>query len=116
MRGSKAWPTGCALSPPTCVSLPIADGSVDLVVSAWAIHNLPTAQDRAQALTEAARVLMPGGRMILTDIVGLPEHEATLAGSGFTPQRLTGPLWRARFRWAVSFGRFSPATQIAHRA
>ena len=27
--------------------LPLADGSVDRVVSAWAIHNLPTAQDRA---------------------------------------------------------------------
>ena len=93
--------------------LPMADGSVDLIVSAWAIHNLPTAQDRGQALVEAARVLTPGGQMMLTDIAGLPEYAAVLAGLGFTTQRLTGPLWWARFRWAVSFGTFSPATLIA---
>jgi ubiquinone/menaquinone biosynthesis C-methylase UbiE len=46
-------------------SLPFDDGSFDVVASALAIHNIPTAQGRAAAVTEALRVLRPGGQMIL---------------------------------------------------
>lgn len=48
-------------------SLPFDDGCFDVVASALAIHNIPSAAGRAAAVTEALRVLRPGGRMILVD-------------------------------------------------
>ncbi|MFC7161338.1 class I SAM-dependent methyltransferase [Aquipuribacter hungaricus] len=44
------------------VRLPVADGSVDVVVASWLLHVLD-AGDRAAAVAEAARVLRPGGRL-----------------------------------------------------
>ncbi|MEO0179788.1 MAG: ubiquinone/menaquinone biosynthesis methyltransferase [candidate division WOR-3 bacterium] len=52
--------------------LPFRDGSFDSVTVAWGMRNLP---DRRQALREIARVLRPGGRLIVLDSV-LPENPA----------------------------------------
>ncbi len=47
-------------------SLPVADGSVDLVASALVVHHIaPDA--RVVALAEIVRVLRPGGRLLLAD-------------------------------------------------
>jgi ubiquinone/menaquinone biosynthesis C-methylase UbiE len=46
-------------------ALPFPDGSVDLVVSSYAVHHLP---DRHAARSEIMRVLKPGGRAIIWDI------------------------------------------------
>src|SRR6185312_10039324 len=43
--------------------LPFPDASFDLIVSSLAIHNIPDAAGRVQAIAEAARVLEPGGRL-----------------------------------------------------
>ncbi|GAC1362034.1 MAG: class I SAM-dependent methyltransferase [Ktedonobacteraceae bacterium] len=47
--------------------LPFADGSFDVVLSSLAIHNIPDASGRAQAISEAVRVLKPGGRLLIAD-------------------------------------------------
>ena len=47
-------------------ALPIADESVDLVVSSYAIHHVP---DRHAARAEILRILKPGGRAIIWDVV-----------------------------------------------
>lgn len=47
--------------------LPFPDGSFNVVVSSLAIHNIPDAEGRARAVREAARVLEPGGRILLAD-------------------------------------------------
>jgi ubiquinone/menaquinone biosynthesis C-methylase UbiE len=54
------------------LALPFADASFDLVTSRYSAHHYA---DPAKALTEAARVLRPGGRMLLVDTVA-PEDSA----------------------------------------
>ncbi len=49
-------------------SLPIADGSIDAVVSCYAFHHLTDA-DKRVALAEVARVLRPGGRVVIADMM-----------------------------------------------
>lgn len=50
----------------TADALPFPDGSFDLAVSRFSIHHWP---DPAAAFREIARVLRPGGRAVLIDLV-----------------------------------------------
>src|SRR5262249_24934071 len=59
--------------------LPFPDRSVDVVVSRAAIHNIYSADGRARAIREVARVLKPGGRALIEDIRHHREYAATFA-------------------------------------
>jgi SAM-dependent methyltransferase len=52
----------------SAASLPLVDGSVDLVVSNYCFHHLDGAGKR-RALREAHRVLRPGGRLVFGDMM-----------------------------------------------
>jgi ubiquinone/menaquinone biosynthesis C-methylase UbiE len=52
----------------SAVSLPLVDESVDLVVSNYCFHHLRDA-DKDRALAEAYRVLRPGGRVVIGDMM-----------------------------------------------
>jgi arsenite methyltransferase len=58
--------------------LPFTDASFDLVVSSLAIHNIPDATGRAQAIAEAARILKPGGRLRIADFRNTAAYAAQL--------------------------------------
>jgi len=49
-------------------ALPFDDGSLDLVVSSFLLHELPK-KIRAQVLSEMARVLKPGGLVVIVDSI-----------------------------------------------
>ncbi len=65
--------------------LPFADASFDVVVATLAFCSIP---DDAAAMTEAARVLRPDGRLILLEHVGSPVLVVRAV------QRLLAPLAR----------------------
>ena len=96
-------------------ALPCRDGAFDVVVSHWAVHNLPTAADRAVAVREMVRVLKPGGHLLLADIAHHREYTRLLADVGMTDVREAVAGWGARLAWAVSGGSFRPAAVVARK-
>lgn len=75
-------------------ALPFDDNSVDVVVSNLAIHNIPKRADRRRALTEAMRVLRPGGRLAIADLWETRQHFAHLREQGWPHVRRRNLGWR----------------------
>ena len=78
--------------------LPLRDGSMDVALLSQALHH---AAEPAQALNEAARILKPGGRLLILD---LRPHDETWVRDklgdqwfGFSDDQLAGLLTRAGF-------------------
>jgi O-methyltransferase involved in polyketide biosynthesis/precorrin-6B methylase 2 len=67
--------------------LPFDDDSVDVIVSSLVIHNLPSPECRAQAVREVARVLRPGGKLVIADLWATHRHENLLRELGWQVRR-----------------------------
>jgi arsenite methyltransferase len=91
--------------------MPFDDGTFDVIVSRAAIHNLYSADDRAAAIREIARVLKPNGGAIIDDIRHPTEYTATFEQNGCTVIRYTSAA-KAMLWTVLTFGSLHPATLL----
>lgn len=92
-------------------TLPVADGSLTVVVSECA---LCLAGDLEQALGEAARVLEPGGRLAFSDVT-VDRDLARVPPAIAEPLCLTGPRGSERILAAVREAGFTVEDHETHR-
>ena len=95
-------------------TLPLADGSIDVVVSKAAIHNLYSREERAKALGEIARVLRPSGEALIDDIRHIAEYAEVLRGRGFEVEQ-KGNRAVALLLGALTWGSLHPGVLIAKK-
>jgi SAM-dependent methyltransferase len=96
--------------------MPFADATFDVIVSNVAIHNIYDRPGREKALAEIARVLKPGGRLLIADIRHYDEYAGALAQYGLCDIRRTSSR-AAALVWAIiTFGSLRPFTLLARRA
>ncbi len=85
--------------------IPLPDGSVDVVISNCVIN---LAADKRVVLAEAARVLRPGGRLAVSDVVAEPDmDEATRDDMVQWTGCVAGALTEAEYRDALEGAGFA---------
>ena len=73
--------------------LPFDDASFDVVLSSVALHNIYDAGGRQAAVREIARVLKPGGQVLIADVRHLRQYAATLRDAGLDARCVQGTVW-----------------------
>jgi arsenite methyltransferase len=80
--------------------IPLADGSVDVVISNCVIN---LSADKRKVLAETARVLKPGGRFAVSDVIADPDmDEATRSDMQQWTGCIAGALTEEEFRAALA--------------
>jgi arsenite methyltransferase len=84
--------------------MPLPDASVDVVISNCVIN---LSGDKPKTLAEAARVLRPGGRFAISDVIADPDmDEQTKADMAAWTGCIAGALTEAEFRSALTAAGF----------
>ena len=71
--------------------LPFPDGTFDVALSSWALHNIYERQGREAAVREILRVLKPGGRLVIIDIRHTSEYAQVLREAQALDIKRAGP-------------------------
>lgn len=87
-------------------SMPFPDASFEMVVSSLAIHNIRNREGREQTIREIARVLVPGGRVVLADLAFTLTYARTLKSLEFVD------VMRRRLGWRFWWGPGLPGTTL----
>ena len=95
--------------------LPLEDGTVDVVMSHWVIHNIEPEADQVKALNEMWRVLKPGGVLVLADIAGVPKYVSHLGQLGARDIRFYDGGLEARVMGVLSGGTYVPQALVCSR-
>ena len=93
--------------------LPFADAAFDRVVSRYAIHNIAGVAGRDQAIAAIARVLAPGGQVLIDDIRNVSRYAELLRGAGLEVrvERRFVDFWQS----IVSLGFTQPGRLVGTR-
>jgi len=75
-------------------ALPFEGNRFDLAVSSLALHNVHGSDGRSAALTEALRVLRPGGWLLLADALHTDEYATALRRAGAQDVTVRPLGWR----------------------
>ena len=85
--------------------IPLADDSVDVIVSNCVLN---LSGDKARVFAEAARVLRPGGRLAISDVIAAPDmDEQTRADMAAYTGCIAGALTEQEFRDGLSAAGFT---------
>jgi SAM-dependent methyltransferase len=94
--------------------LPFPDASFDTVVSSMALHNIPDADGRRQAVREIVRVLRPSGHVVINDIKYTADYAREFTAAGLqASRRATG--WATWLTIAATWGGVRPFRVTAHK-
>ena len=94
--------------------MPFSNDAFDVVLSSVAIHNIYSAEGRAEAISEIARVMKPGGQALIDDIRHGREYAAAFRKSSCDVSS-TGSQVASLFLAAVTFGSLRPATLLVRK-
>jgi len=95
--------------------LPFADGTFDVVVTKEVLHNIYNAAERDTAVREIARVLKPGGRLLIGDVRHTGRYAQVLRQSGLEDVRRSPASVPSLLIAAITLGFAYPATVRARK-
>jgi len=95
--------------------LSFADGTFDVVVSKEVLHNIYNAAERDTAVREIARVLKPGGRLLIGDVRHTGRYAQVLRQSGLEEVRRSPASVPSLLIAAITLGFAYPATVRARK-
>jgi ubiquinone/menaquinone biosynthesis C-methylase UbiE len=105
----------CELVTADMKAVPFADSTFDLVVSSLAIHNIEGDQGRGQAVGEAVRVLKPGGRLLIADLMWTEAYAKRLRELGMenvAEQHLDWRFWYGALGLATGLATATKQTNL----
>jgi demethylmenaquinone methyltransferase/2-methoxy-6-polyprenyl-1,4-benzoquinol methylase/phosphoethanolamine N-methyltransferase len=85
--------------------LPYGDAEFDVVLSSLMLHHLPD-DLKAQGLAEVRRVLKPGGRLVVLDLLGFPGPIGALFGHKKDPE------YPEKLQAGIRSARFEPVERV----
>ena len=95
--------------------MPFDDASFDAIVSNVAIHNIYDRAGRSKAMAEIARVLRPGGRLVIHDIRHVAEYADDLSKLGLTRIQRHGSKAAQVFLFLMTWGSLRPDILTAEK-
>ena len=96
--------------------LPYADATFDVVLSKWALHNIPSSAGRQDSIREIVRVLKPGGRAVIGDIKHTGDYARWFSEAGMTEVRRVPSGLSSYLVTAFTWGGVRPFMVTARKA